>query len=197
MVKLEDRLRTRFEWGLIADIQPPDYETRMAIIKNKAVSLGLDMSDDVCSYIAENVTTNVRQIEGTVKKILAFRDLSGMRMDVPSISRAIKDMISTTKADTLPTPALIIGEVARFYSIEEQVLRGTRRDKATAEARQVAMYLMSVLINLSSNEIGKEFGRDHATVLHSINKIKSMLRDTNSGMQDNVRDITANISNKL
>lgn len=77
MLRLEDRLKTRFEWGLIADIQPPDYETRMAIIKNKAMSLGLEFPDDVCEYIAENITTNVRQIEGTVKKILAYRDLQG------------------------------------------------------------------------------------------------------------------------
>lgn len=91
--RLEDRLKTRFEWGLIADIQPPDYETRMAIIKNKAMSLGLEFPDDVCEYIAENITTNVRQIEGTVKKILAYRDLQGMRLDVASVSRAIKDML--------------------------------------------------------------------------------------------------------
>ena len=86
---LEERLRTRFEMGLTADIQPPDYETRMAIIKNKAMSLGLEFPDDVCEYIAENITTNVRQIEGTVKKILAYRDLQGMPLDVASVSRAI------------------------------------------------------------------------------------------------------------
>ena len=103
----------------------------------------------------------------------------------------------TGKADTLPTPALIISEVSRFYSIEEQVLRGTRRDKATAEARQVAMYLIRSLIHLSTPDIGKEFGRDHATVLHSINKVEAMLRNPNSGLQDNIRDITANINSKL
>ena len=92
MVRLEDRLRTRFEWGLLADIQPPDYETRMAIIKNKAVNLGFDLPDDVCNYIAENITNNVRQIEGTVKKIKAFKELNGMVLDVPNVARAIKDM---------------------------------------------------------------------------------------------------------
>ncbi len=106
MVRLEDRLRTRFEWGLLADIQPPDYETRMAIIKNKAVHLGFDIPDDVCNYIAENITNNVRQIEGTVKKIKAFKELDGMVLDVPNVSRAIRTC-SRVKAENLPTPALL------------------------------------------------------------------------------------------
>ena len=95
MLTLEDRLKTRFEWGLLADIQPPDYETRMAILKNKAKNLGLNLSDDVCNYIAINVTNNVRQIEGTVKKILAYRDLNNMPLDLPNISRAIDDMFKS------------------------------------------------------------------------------------------------------
>lgn len=196
MLRLEDRLKTRFEWGLIADIQPPDYETRMAIIKNKAMSLGLEFPDDVCEYIAENITTNVRQIEGTVKKILAYRDLQGMPLDVASVSRAIKDMYKG-KAESLPTPGLIISEVCRFYSIEEQVLRGTLKNKNTAEARQVAMYLCRKLTNLSLPDIGREFGRDHSTVLHGLNKIERLMADSTSGLQDNIRDITANINNKL
>jgi chromosomal replication initiator protein len=196
MLRLEDRLKTRFEWGLLADIQPPDYETRMAIIKNKAVSLGLDLPDDVCSYIAENITTNVRQIEGTVKKILAYRDLDKMKIDVPNVSRAIKDMYRG-KPDSLPTPSLIIAEVCRFYSIEESVLRGTLKNKNTAEARQVAMYLIRKLTNLSLPDIGREFGRDHSTVIHSLRKVEQTLDDSASGLQDNIRDITANVNSKL
>jgi len=196
MLRLEDRLRTRFEWGLIADIQPPDYETRMAIIKNKAISLGLEMPDDVCSYIAENITTNVRQIEGTVKKILAYRDLSNMTVDVPSVSRAIKDMYKG-KTETLPTPSLIIAEVSRFYSIEESVLRGTLKNKGTAEARQIAMYLIRKLTNLSLPDIGREFGKDHSTVIYALRKVEQTLSDQTSGLQDTIRDITANINSKL
>lgn len=101
MLTLEDRLRTRFEWGLLADIQPPDYETRMAILKNKAKSLGLTLSDDVLNYIAVNVTNNVRQLEGTVKKILAYRDLNNMPLDLPNVSRAIDDMF---KSEGTPCP---------------------------------------------------------------------------------------------
>ena len=138
MLTLEDRLKTRFEWGLLADIQPPDYETRMAILKNKAISLGLDLGDDVCNYIANNITNNVRQIEGTVKKILAYRDLNDMPLDLPNVSRAINDMFKV-EGNAVPTPALIISQVSRFYSIDESILRGTLKNKGTAEARQVAM----------------------------------------------------------
>ncbi|MEA4966122.1 MAG: chromosomal replication initiator protein DnaA [Oscillospiraceae bacterium] len=196
MQRLEDRLLTRFEWGLLADIQPPDYETRMAIIKNKAYSLGLQMPDDVCSYIADNITTNIRQIEGTVKKIMAYRDLTGHEIDLPSVSRAIKDMYKG-KPEALPTPGLIIAEVSRFYSIEENVLRGTLKNKVTAEARQVAMYLIRKLTNLSLPDIGKEFGKDHTTVLHSTRKIENSIHETGSPIADNLRDITANINSKL
>ena len=195
MVRLEDRLKTRFEWGLLTEIKPPDYETRMAIIKNKAMSLGLDMPDDVCSYIAENITNNVRQIEGTVKKIMAYRDLNDLVLDVPSVSRAIKDMYKG-KESSLPTPSLIIGEVSRFYSVEESVLRSTLKNKKTAEARQIAMYLIRSLTNMSLPEIGREFGRDHTTVIHSLNKIDEALKN-NPSLQNNLRDITANINAKL
>jgi len=130
MLTLEDRLKSRFEWGLLADIQPPDYETRMAILKNKAQSLGLQLDDDVCNYIANNVTNNVRQIEGTVKKILAYRDLNDMPLDLPNISRAIDDMFKS-EGNTLPTPSLIINQVCKFYSMDEAVLRGTLKNKGT------------------------------------------------------------------
>ena len=196
MLKLEDRLKTRFEWGLIADIQPPDYETRMAIIKNKAVALGMDIGDDVCSYIAENITNNIRQIEGTVKKIAAYHELADMPLDLPNVSRAIKDMFKD-EASSLPTPSLIISEVSRYFSIEEHVLRGSLRNKGTAEARQIAMYLIRNLTQCSLPDIGKEFGRDHATVIHSIRKVESLVNDPKTGMKNTLRDITANINNRL
>lgn len=196
MLRLEDRLKTRFEWGLIADIQPPDYETRMAIIREKAMSYGMQLPDDVCSYIAENITTNIRQIEGTVKKILAYKELSNMVMDVPHVARAIKDMYKG-KAETLPTPGLIVGEVCRFYSIEEETLRGTLKNKSTAEARQIAMYLIRKMTNLSLPDIGREFGRDHSTVIHALNKVEKLLQAGSGPVPDNIRDITANINSKL
>ena len=196
MLTLEDRLKTRFEWGLLADIQPPDYETRMAILKNKAKNLGLNLSDDVCNYIAINVTNNVRQIEGTVKKILAYRDLNNMPLDLPNISRAIDDMFKS-EGNALPTPSLIISQVFKFYSIDEVLLRGTQKNKGTAEARQIAMYLIRKLTNLSLPDIGKEFARDHSTVLYAIRKVEVALKNGDTTMQNNIRDITANINSCL
>ena len=196
MSTLEDRLRTRFEWGLLADIQPPDYETRMAILKNKAKHLGLNLSDDVCNYIAINITNNVRQIEGTVKKIMAYRDLNNMPMDLPNISRAIDDMFKA-EGNALPTPSLIISQVCKFYSIDEVVLRSTQRNRGVAEARQIAMYLIRKLTNFSLPDIGKEFARDHTTVLHAIRKVEMDLKNGDTHTQNNIRDITANINSCL
>ena len=168
MLRLEDRLKTRFE-----------------------------LPDDVCTFIAENVTSNVRLLEGTVKKIRAYHDLDNMELTVPNVSRAIKDMYNKEKAENLPTPSLIIGEVSRFYNIEEAVIRGTLKNKNTAEARQVAMYLVRKLTNLSLPDIGKEFGRDHSTVIHSLKKVEQQLAAGTGSLPDNIRDITANINSKL
>ena len=196
MLTLEDRLKTRFEWGLIADIQPPDYETRMAILKNKALHLGLDFSDDVYNYIAINVTNNVRQIEGTVKKIMAYRDLNGMNVTLENVTRVISDMVRS-EGSALPTPSLIISQVCKFYSVDETVLRGTQRNRGISEARQMSMYLIRKLTNLSLPDIGNEFAKDHTTVLHAIRKVEAALKAGDVTMQNNIRDITANINSCL
>ena len=196
MLTLEERLRSRFLWGLIADINPPDYETRMAILLNKAHSLGLELPQDVCNYIALNVTNNVRQIEGTVKKILAYRDLNDMPLDLPNVSRAIDDMFKSEGND-VPTPNLIISQVCKFYSVEESTLRGSQKSKGIAEARQVAMYLVRKLTNLSLPDIGKEFNKDHSTVLYNIRKVEMALKKGDTTVQNNIRDITANINSSL
>ena len=196
MLTLEDRLKTRFEWGLLADVQPPDYETRMAIIKNKAISLGLELDDEVCHYIAVNVTNNVRQLEGTVKKILAYRELNNMPLDLPHISRAINDMFKA-EGNAVPTPNLIISQVCKFYSVDESVLRGSQKSKGIAEARQMCMYLIRKLTNLSLPDIGKEFGKDHSTILYNIRKVETQLKKGDTNLQNNIRDITANINSCL
>ena len=197
MLTLEDRLRTRFEWGLLASIEAPDYETRMAIIKTKANSLGMELPDDVCNYIAVNVTNNVRQIEGTVKKIMAYRDLNNMPLDLTNVSIAIEDMFKTGNGNTLPSPDLIINQVCKFYSIDESTIRGTEKTRGTAEARQVAVYLVRKLTNLSSPDIGKVFNKDHSTILYSINKVESMLKSGDENLKNHIRDITANINSCL
>ena len=196
MLTLEDRLRTRFEWGLLADIQPPDYETRMAILKNKAKHLGLNLEDDVINFIAINITNNVRLLEGTVKKIMAYRDLNNMPLDLHNISRAIDDMFKV-EGNALPTPGLIIGQVCKFYSVDEIALRGSQKSRGITEPRQVAMYLVRKLTNLSLPEIGEQFNKDHTTVLYNIRKVEVALKDNNTELQNNIRDITANINSLL
>ena len=196
MLTLEDRLRTRFEWGLLADIQPPDYETRMAIIKNKATSLALELDDEICNYIANNVTNNVRQVEGTVKKLRAYVDLNGMELTLENVTRSISDMFKS-EGNTLPTPSLIISQVCKFYSIDESVLRGTLKNKGTVEARQVAIYLIRKLTNLSLPDIGKELGKDHSTIHHSIKKVEEAIKHDDTSLKNHIRDITANINSCL
>ena len=193
---LADRLRTRFEGGLICDIIPPDYETRMAIIQNKVNSIGLELPDEICSYIAENITNNVRTLEGTINIIKAYHELNGMPLDLPNVSRAIKDMYNDS-SHNLPTPALIIGEVSRFYSVEENLLRGRLKSNNIVMPRQIAMYLIRDLTHQSYKNIGREFGRDHTTVISSLQKVEALLEKGDKETMDNLREITANINSKL
>jgi len=194
MVKLEDRLRTRFEGGLMADIQPPDLETRMAIVRNKGQGLGLILSDEVVDYIASNITANIRQIEGVVHRLTAYRDIMDDSITITSVKRAIKDVIRV--GVYIPTPDVIITETARYFSLTEEDIRGQRRIKNTAMARQIAMYLIRSLTNLSLVDIGEEFEhRNHSTVLSSIRKVEDLLKT--GGDNDTaatVRDITSNIN---
>lgn len=193
MLRLEDRLKTRFEWGLLADIQPPDYETRMAIIKNKAIRMGVELPEEVLTYVAENITANVRQIEGTVNKILAFRDLLGNSVDAGTVTRAVRDMFKDPTS-ILPSSAVIIEEVCKFYTIDDDALRGQGRTKDTAQARQIAMYLIRNMTSLSLKEIGREFdNRDHTTVLHSIDRIEKM-KNSNPEIAEVLKDIKTNIN---
>lgn len=193
---LADRLRTRFEGGLICDIIPPDYETRMAIIQNKANLLGMDLPQDICNYIAENITNNVRSLEGTVNIIKAYHELNGMPLNLASVSRAIKDMYMDS-GHSLPTPALIIAEVSRFYSVEENLLRGRLKSNNIVMPRQIAMYLIREMTHQSYKNIGREFGRDHTTVISSLQKVESLIEKNDKETLDNLRDITANINSKL
>ncbi len=196
MLTLQDRLKTRFEWGLLADIQPPDYETRMAIIKNKAVQMGLNFPEEVINFIAINITNNVRQIEGTVKKIMAYQELNQMPLDVTNISHAISDMFKV-EGNIVPTPSLIISQVCKFYSVDEMLLRGSQKSKGIAEPRSVAMYLIRKLTNLSLPDIGCEFAKDHSTVLYNIRKVEKALADGDTRLQNDIRDITSNINSLL
>ena len=192
MVKLEDRLRTRFEGGLMADIQPPDLETRMAIIRNKAQGVGLLLTDEIVEYIATNITANIRQIEGVVHRLTAYRDMLDDTINISSVKRAIKDVIRI--GVYVPTPEAIIAETSRYYGISEEDIRGQRRSKNTAMARQVAMYLIRSQTNLSLEDIGEQFeNRNHSTVLSSIRKVEEMIK-TDPETAAAIRDITSNLN---
>ena len=195
MLRLEDRLKTRFEWGLLADIQRPDYETRMAIIKNKAIRMGMELPDFLIQLIAENITANVRQIEGTVNKIMAYQDLIGDTVDKNTVIRAVKDIFKE-KSDILPTADVIIEEVCKFYNIEPATLRGQGRSKDISLARQIAMYLIRQMVGTSLKDIGKEFdNRDHSTVLNSLSRIEALVKN-DPEKAEIIKDITTNINNR-
>lgn len=189
MLRLEQRLKTRFEQGLPADIQPPDYETRMAILKNKSLERGITLPDPVLSYVAENITANVRQIEGVVNKIMAFQELMGAQVDVENTIRAVRDILRS-KEDFLPSADTIIQEVARFYELDADMIRGQSQNKEVSTARNVAMYIIREMTQLSLAEIGQHFsGRHHSTVLNSINRVEKNMKEQPE-LTEIIRDIT-------
>ena len=194
MTLLDDRLRTRFEGGLMADIQPPDIETRMAIIRNKASQLGLVLSDEAVEYIAQNITSNIRQLEGVIKKLTAFKEILNRVITIDDVKKAIDAVV--INGDYVPQPDRIIKETARYFGLKPEDLRGQNRSKNTALARQIAMYLMRTLTNLSLKDIGAEFeDRNHATVLSSIRKIEDMIK-SDPRTASTIRDITSNINSQ-
>ena len=194
MAQLDDRLRTRFEWGLLVDVQPPSLETRIAIVSNKATQLGFVIDDETAAYIASKITANVRQLEGTVKKIKAFHDLEGSNVDRSTVDRAIQDM--STSSDFLITADSITKEICRYFHIEEMQLTGQSRSRDCVKARQISMFLIRTMIGLSLNDIGSLFGgRDHTTVIHSIEQVESKMRQ-DSSYAETVRAIIANINTR-
>ena len=195
MTLLDDRLRTRFEWGLLADVTPPDLETRLAIVKNKAAALGMDLPDKIASYIAENVTSNVRQLEGTVNKILAYKDLLGSEADEETVTRAMQDIIKSSR-EYIPTPDNILDYISKYYGVDKEVICGQQRVKDAVAARQIAMYLIRSITKLSVVDIGKVFdNRDHSTVLYSLKQVEKQMK-TDPAFAETVKEIKANINNR-
>ena len=191
MALLDDRLRTRFEWGLMADVQQPVLETRVAIVKNKAANLGLILSNEVANYIANKITSNVRQLEGTVHKIKAFHDL-GIEIDQATVDRAIQDMIRSNEFTI--TPDNIIKEVCRYFRVEEDQIRGPSRSRDILNARQIAMYLIRRMTSLSLDDTGKLFGgRDHSTTLNGVTKVENRMKNDNT-YAETVKAIITNIN---
>ncbi|MDO4535370.1 MAG: chromosomal replication initiator protein DnaA [Clostridium perfringens] len=185
---LEDRLRSRFEWGLIADIQPPDFETRMAILKKKADVEGLNVANDVMVYIATKIKSNIRELEGALIRIVAYSSLTTKAISVDLASEALKDIISNK--EELPIDTKIIQEsVANYFNLRVEDLKSQRRTRNIAYPRQIAMYLSRKLTDMSLPKIGEEFGgRDHTTVIHAYEKISENLK-TDEVLQTTINDI--------
>ena len=168
---LDERLRNRFEWGLIADIQPPDIETRMAIIQRKADTLGLELPPDVVQFIAEKIKTNIRQLEGAVKKINAHVNIDGATVNIAMAQNSIRDLMS----DSRPVSAIvnsIIAETARTFGVPQGDIISKKKDAKTAKARQIAIYIVREMTDLTQKEISEYFGgRDRTTILYSCDEI--------------------------
>ncbi|MBU1026356.1 MAG: chromosomal replication initiator protein DnaA [Candidatus Margulisbacteria bacterium] len=171
---LEERLRSRFEWGLTADIQPPDYETRIAILKKKAELSDLSIQDEILSYMASKIQSNIRELEGALIRVIAFASLHGSELNITLVDKVLKDIVGPVTAKTNISIDIIKKTAAEFYSISLDDMSAKIRTKEIATARQVAMYLARELTKSSLPKIGEEFGgRDHTTVLHAHDKIKT------------------------
>ena len=192
---LEDRLKTRFEWGLTADIQPPDYETRISIINRKAASMDFTIPENVSEYIANRLKSNVRQLEGAVKKLRAFHLLENKPINVATAQSAISDIMNNSQ----PTPVTvdkIIEEVARTYLVAPEDIRSQKRNSVISTARQVSIYIVREITQMSMVEIGQTFGgRDHSTIVYALRQMESKLeRDPRT--RDTVDDIIKNIRSR-
>lgn len=191
---LEDRLRSRFEWGLITDLQPPDLETRTAILKKKARSDGIDIPDQVIQYIAGKVMTNIRELEGALIRIVAYASLSETPVTLELTEAALQDIIFTRQKNITVTK--IIEATAESFDLKPEEVRSRKRTQNIALTRQVAMYLCRMLTDLSLPKIGEEFGgRDHTTVLHAFKKIDTLITK-NSDFKHRLELIKNNILDK-
>ena len=173
----EERLRSRFEWGLITDVQPPELETRIAILRKKAISEGMDAPDDVMEYIASHISTNIRELEGALIRVSAFANLNDQAIEVGLAETVLKDFI--THEDTPEITATdIMGQTAAYFGLTLDDLCGSSRSRTLTTARQIAMYLCRELTDLSLPKIGQEFGgRDHTTVMHANKKIRTQMAE--------------------
>jgi len=181
--ELEERLRSRFEWGLIADIQPPDMETRVAILNKKAESENIFLPSDVSIFLSSHIHSNVRVLEGTLTRLKAFSGISGKPISIEMCRNILKDVLETKKSAF--TVDEVMRAVCRYYNLKMSDLKSPKRSKPIAGARQVAMYLCRELTSDSFPEIGESFGgKDHSTVIHAVNKIDALIQDDIKVKQD-------------
>jgi len=191
---LEKRLLSRFQWGLVADIQAPSFETRMAILRKKALGRGYTVPDDILSYIAEGVTTNIRELEGALIRVIAYSSLNGGKeLSLGLCKELLKDMIKKKK-ERLVSIDLIKDETGKLFNLKLSDFNSKKRSQAIAFPRQVSMYLCRELTDFSLPHIGENFGgRDHTTVLHAYNKVKNK-RKKEKGFDLTIKDLIKNIN---
>ncbi|MFH1617149.1 MAG: chromosomal replication initiator protein DnaA [Candidatus Margulisiibacteriota bacterium] len=190
---LEERLRSRFEWGLIADIQPPDFETRIAILRKKAETVELSVPTEVLTFIASKVASNIRELEGALIRVVAFASLSGSDITISLVENVLKDLVNSSRGASI-TIDDIKRITAEYYSVKIDDMSAKIRTKEIATARQVAMYFAREMTEFSLPKIGEEFGgRDHTTVMHACDKVKTSLK-SNSSIDEAVKNIRKKIA---
>ena len=195
LTTLEDRLRSRFEWGLMTDIQPPELETRIAILRKKAIQDRLNAPDDVLEYIASKISTNIRELEGALIRVTAFASLNRQPVDLGLAEIVLKDLIPSGISAEITAPT-IMAQTAAYFSLTIDDLCGTSRSRALVNARQIAMYLCRELTELSLPKIGQTFGgRDHTTVMHADRKIRELMAERRS-IYNQVNELTTRIKSR-
>jgi chromosomal replication initiator protein len=188
----EDRMRSRFEWGLITDVQPPDLETRIAILRKKSAQERLSAPPEVLEFIASKISTNIRELEGALIRVTAFASLNRQPVDLPLAEVVLKDLI-TDQAGPEITSSIIMMQTAAYFGVTVDDLCGSSRSRVLVTARQIAMYLCRELTDLSLPKIGQAFGgRDHTTVMHADRKIRQLMAERRS-LYNQVTDLTARI----
>ncbi|MFZ5872169.1 MAG: chromosomal replication initiator protein DnaA [Actinomycetota bacterium] len=188
----EERMRSRFEWGLITDVQPPDLETRIAILRKKAVGERLQAPGDVLEYIASKISTNIRELEGALIRVTAFANLNRAEVDLPLAEVVLKDLITDDDTGEI-TVATIMAQTADYFGLTIEDLSGTSRSRVLVTARQIAMYLCRELTELSLPKIGQAFGgRDHTTVMHANRKVRELMTERRS-IYNQVTELTNRI----
>lgn len=191
---LEDRLRTRFEWGLLADIQPPDFETRIAIIRRKAELLDIEISDDVSEYIANRLKNNIRQLEGVVKKLKAYKLLAGTPPSIALAQSAIKDILNDSQPISVTIDRIIL-EVSKTYGVTPTDIKSPKRSAVISMARQIAIYVVREVLSLPMATIGEHFGgRDHSTVVYAIQQVEKNMQ-IDFKYKETIEDLIKNIKN--
>lgn len=196
ILTLEERLRSRFEWGLIADIQAPDIETRIAILRKKSQQERYDIPDEVLSYIAENIESNIRELEGALNRVIAYASLTGSPITLDLAKNCLKQLLAGISRANI-NHNTIMKVVSRYYDISPDQLVTKKRSRDISHPRQVAMYLCRELTDMSLPKIGQVFGgRDHTTVMHACEKIQDSI-DNNNDLRRTIMELKRNITGKI